>query len=78
MPGGASDFHPRHSIRLAPGARLTILETSLGDGTYLHAPVTEMHVAEGAALTHIRLQDESSAAFHLSTLYADDRRTRHL
>lgn len=70
-PGGTSDFHPRHVIRLAPGARLTVLETSLGDGVYLHAPVTELHVAEGATLTHIRLQDESTAAFHLSTLYAE-------
>ncbi|MGA3399481.1 MAG: Fe-S cluster assembly protein SufD [Acetobacteraceae bacterium] len=70
-PGGAADFHPRHSIRLAPGARLTVLETSIGDGTYLHAPVTELHVAEAAALTHIRLQDESATAFHLATLYAE-------
>ncbi|HSZ94016.1 MAG TPA: Fe-S cluster assembly protein SufD [Acetobacteraceae bacterium] len=70
-PHGAADFHPRHRIRLAPGATLTVLETSLGDGTYLHAPVTELHVAEGASLTHIRLQDESTAAFHLSTLYAE-------
>jgi Fe-S cluster assembly protein SufD len=70
-PGGASDFHPRHVIRLAPGATLTVLETSLGDGTYLHAPVTELHVAQGATLTHIRLQDESTAAFHLATLYVE-------
>ncbi len=28
-------------------------------------------VAEAAALTHIRLQDEASGAFHLSTLYAE-------
>ena len=69
--GGASEFHPRHSIRLAPGATLTVLETSLGDGSYLHAPVTELYVAEGASLTHIRLQDESTAAFQLSTLYAE-------
>jgi Fe-S cluster assembly protein SufD len=69
-PGGASEFHPRHSIRLAPNGKLTVLETSLGDGSYLHAPVTELHIAEGATLTHIRLQDESPAAFHLSTLYA--------
>jgi Fe-S cluster assembly protein SufD len=71
MPGGASDFHPRHHISLARGARLTVLETSLGDGTYLHAPVTELHVAAGATLTHIRLQDESTTAFHLSTLYVE-------
>jgi Fe-S cluster assembly protein SufD len=68
---GASDFHPRHSIRLAPGARLTVLETSLGDGAYLHAPVTELRVGEEATLTHIRLQAESTGAFHLSTLYVE-------
>ncbi len=70
-PGGSAEFHPRHTIRLARGAKLTLLETSLGDGAYLHAPVTELHIAEGATLTHIRLQDESLAAFHLSTLYAE-------
>ena len=69
--GTASDFHPRHRIHLAPGAKLVVLETSLGDGNYLHAPVTEVRVEEGATLTHIRLQDESTAAFHLSTLYAE-------
>lgn len=70
-PAGASDFHPRHSIRLGAGATLVVLETSIGDGTYLHAPVTELHVAEGASLTHIRLQDESLAAFQLGTLYVE-------
>lgn len=66
-----ADFHPRHSIRLATGAKLTLLETALGDGTYLHAPVMEVRIADGASLTHIRLQNESSAAYHLSTLYAE-------
>jgi Fe-S cluster assembly protein SufD len=64
-------FHPRHTIKLAAGARLTLLELSLGDGSYLHNPVFEVHVAEDAALTHVRLQDEAAGAFHLSTLYAD-------
>ena len=54
--------------RLGRGARLTLLEMSIGDGSYLHNPVFEVHVAEDAALTHVRLQDEASAAFHLSTL----------
>ncbi len=31
----------------------------------------EIDVGEGAALAHIRLQDESTAAFHLATVYAD-------
>jgi Fe-S cluster assembly protein SufD len=64
-------FHPRHNIRLQTGARLSILEVSLGDGAYFHNPVTEVHVEPGAHLTHIRLQQESSAAFHLATVYAE-------
>jgi Fe-S cluster assembly protein SufD len=50
---------------------------SFGDGTYLHNPVFEVHVAPDAVLTHVRLQNESATAFHLSTLYAvlDERGT---
>jgi Fe-S cluster assembly protein SufD len=66
-----ADFHPRHSIRLGKGAKLTLLEISVGQGTYLLNTVAEIHVAEGAALTHIRLQDEAATAFHVSTTYAD-------
>jgi Fe-S cluster assembly protein SufD len=66
-----SDFHPRHSVRLDRGARLTLLEVSAGQGTYLLNTVAEIHVADGASLTHIRLQDEAAAAFHVSTTYAD-------
>jgi len=69
-PGHATAFHPRHIISLAPGARLTLVETALGQGTYLHNPVLELDLADNAALTHIRLQDESPTAYHLSTLYA--------
>jgi Fe-S cluster assembly protein SufD len=69
--GGATAFHPRHRIDLAAGARLVVFESSIGDGAYLHNPVTEIRVAEGAVLTHVRLQDESTEAFHLSTLYAE-------
>jgi Fe-S cluster assembly protein SufD len=69
--GGGADFHPRHSIRLSKGARLTVLEISAGDGAYLLNTVAEIHVAEGAHLTHIRLQDEAPTAFHVSTTYVD-------
>jgi len=64
-------FHPRHVIRVADNACLTLLELSLGDGSYLHNPVFDIRVAEGARLTHVRLQDEAPSAFHLSTLYAE-------
>jgi Fe-S cluster assembly protein SufD len=71
MPGAPVAFHPRHAIRLGAGAKLTVLELSLGDGAYLHNPVTEVHVGEDATLTHVRLQDESQTAFHLSTVYVE-------
>ena len=61
--------HPRHMIRLGLGARLTLLELSQGEGCYVHNPVTEIHVADGAVLTHVRVQTEATAAFHLATIY---------
>jgi Fe-S cluster assembly protein SufD len=65
-------FHPRHLIRLARGSSLTIVETATGaaGSAYLHNPVFEIDLAEGARLTHGRLQQESRAGFHLSTIYA--------
>jgi Fe-S cluster assembly protein SufD len=48
-----------------------LLELSVGDGSYLHNPVFEVHVGDDASLTHVRLQNEALAAFHLSTLYAE-------
>ena len=69
--GGRSvAFHPRHAIRLAEGARLSVVELSLGRGRYLHNPVFEVEVAANATLTHVRLQDEALEAFHLATIYA--------
>jgi Fe-S cluster assembly protein SufD len=64
-------FHPRHSLRIGRGGDLTLIEISIGDGGYLNNPVFSIVVAEDAKLVHLRLQDESPAAFHLSTLYAD-------
>ncbi len=69
--GRAAAFHPRHMIRLARNARLTLIETATGHGAYLHNPVAEVHVADGAVFSHIRLQDDGPAAFHLSTVYAE-------
>ena len=64
-------FHPRHSIRLAAGAKLTLIEIASGQGQYLHNPVSEIVLGEGATLCHIRLQNESAQAFHLATVYAE-------
>ena len=64
-------FHPRHAIRLAAGAKLTLIEINCGHGRYLHNPVTEITLGPSAKLTHVRLQNESPAAFHLGTIYAE-------
>ena len=64
-------FHPRHRIHLAPGARLTLVEIARGEGAYLHNAVTEITVEPGAKLVHIRLQQESPAAFHVQTAFAE-------
>ena len=64
------DFHPRHAIILEAGAQLSLVEITRGEGTYLHNAVTTVHVAEGATLTHARLQQESTDAFHLNTTIA--------
>jgi Fe-S cluster assembly protein SufD len=68
---GPVGFHPRHSIHIQAGASLTLIEIAIGTGAYLHNPVFSVTVGEGARLVHLRLQDESPEAFHLSTLYAD-------
>jgi Fe-S cluster assembly protein SufD len=68
---GTAAVHPRHSIHLEDGARLTVVEIAIGEGTYLHNPVTEARVGANAHLTHVRLQDEAVGAFHLATLYID-------
>ncbi len=67
----APAFHPRHLIRLGAGASLTLVETAIGPAArYLHNPVFEIEVAEGARLNHGRLQQEGREAFFLSTVYA--------
>ena len=64
-------FHLRHQVHLAAGSRLTVMEIARGQGHYLNNSVLEVMVAEGAVLTHIRLQDESAEAFHIATVYAE-------
>jgi Fe-S cluster assembly protein SufD len=68
----APAFHPRHLVRLGAGSSLTLIETAVGPARarYMHNPVFEIEVAEGARLNHGRLQQEGREAFFLSTVYA--------
>jgi len=64
-------FHPRHRFKLAAGARLELVEIARGEGVYLHNPVFEIELGEGAQLTHLRVQNESAQAFHLAAIHAE-------
>jgi Fe-S cluster assembly protein SufD len=68
--GRATMSHPRTVIVAGPHSRATIVESYLGlqEDLYLTNAVTEVVLAENAALDHYVLQQESTAAFHLLTL----------
>jgi Fe-S cluster assembly protein SufD len=62
-----TSIYLRNSIRIAPGSEATVIETYVGEGAYWDNVVTSITVAEGASLTHIKLQDESRDAIHFAT-----------
>lgn len=68
--GGA--FHARNLIRLEEGAAAEIFESHVdaGGGAYFADFACDVSIAEGASLTHLKLQDEGSEAIHLSSLTA--------
>jgi Fe-S cluster assembly protein SufD len=71
---------PRNLIVLDRFAKATVIETyaGLADGAYFTNAVTESVIAEGATLTHLKLQRESASAFHVGTFDARQARDSHL
>nr|WP_220795139.1 Fe-S cluster assembly protein SufD [Gluconacetobacter sacchari] len=69
--GAVLSVHPRHRIVLEGGARLSVLDLSVGRGDYLNNPVLDIAVAEGAHLVHAKLQAEDAAARHLAVVHAE-------
>ena len=55
----------RNLIALGAGSRATLIETYVGEGDYWTNAVGVIVVGAGAALRHVRLQDESATAIHL-------------
>ena len=64
---------PRHLIHLAAGAQAELIERhlSFGDALYCNNAVVEIRLAEQARLHHVRLQQESPSAYHLTGLYLE-------
>lgn len=65
QPGVAS--HPRLLLVAEAGSAVTVIEdhVSQHDGAYFTNPVAEIVLAANARVEHVRVQRESSAAFHV-------------
>ncbi|MDE2228277.1 MAG: Fe-S cluster assembly protein SufD [Alphaproteobacteria bacterium] len=55
----------RNVILLGPNSRATVIESYAGTGAYWTNAVGVIGVGAGAALRHVKLQDEDTAAIHL-------------
>jgi len=72
--------HPRTLIVAERHSKLTVLESfvGLGDATYFTNAVTEIELADGATVTHVRVQRESGRAFHVGHVEVRQGRDSHL
>jgi Fe-S cluster assembly protein SufD len=59
----------RNVIEIEKGAAATLIETHLGEGSYLSNSVTEIRVGEGARLDRIKVELEAADAIHLSHVH---------
>lgn len=69
----ASAAHPRNVVVLEDGARATLVEHYVGEAGHrgLANPTTLVSLARGASLQHVRLQRESSSAFHVGRVLVE-------
>jgi Fe-S cluster assembly protein SufD len=62
----ARTISTRNVIEIEKGAAATLIETHLGEGSYLSNSVTEIRVGEGARLDRIKVELEAVDAIHLA------------
>ncbi len=76
--GGVS--YPRNLIVVDRHAKATVIEQygATGDARYFTNAVTETVIADGATLTHYKLQREGKKAFHVGHIEAAQGRDSHL
>jgi Fe-S cluster assembly protein SufD len=69
--GRAIAFQPRFLVALGQGATLTLAKTGAGvaGAKFLDNPVTEIMLAAGSRLRHVRMQDLPASAAQLATTY---------
>lgn len=63
--------HPRHLVVVDPEAQATLIEryATLGEGVYFNNALIEVSVGDDARFEHLRVQDESANAQHLTDLH---------
>ncbi len=66
--GANSVTYPRTLVVAEDESAAAIIESYVGDDVTLTCPVTEIAAGPGAKIRHTRLQEVSSAAFHLGAL----------
>jgi Fe-S cluster assembly protein SufD len=66
-------IHPRNLIIAEANSRLTVVESylSTGSAAYLTNAVTELFAGDHAYVEHVKLQDETGAAFHIATIQGE-------
>jgi Fe-S cluster assembly protein SufD len=72
-----SAVQTRNLILAARHSECTVIESyvTVGGDAYFTNAVTEVFVAEGARLSHYKIQDESRNAFHVGTFHAIQKET---
>ncbi len=77
---GPTLSHPRNLVIAEPGSQASLVETFIGTAgeQYFTNAVTEVVLSEGAVLDFSRLERESDAAFHISTIAVSQGRDREL
>ena len=61
---GGISTHPRTLVVAGAGSRTTVVETFVGSCSYWTNAVTELRLAAGARVSHVKLQAESASAYH--------------
>ncbi|MGH9407025.1 MAG: Fe-S cluster assembly protein SufD [Terriglobia bacterium] len=74
---GGTVTHPRTLVIAGRDAAGTVIESylSLSQEEYFTNAVTEVVVGENSAVDHIKIQEESDAAFHVGTVQAQQARS---
>jgi Fe-S cluster assembly protein SufD len=72
--------HARVVVAAERHSKVTVLEShvAVDDAPYLTNAVTEIDVADGATVTHVKVQREGERAFHLAHVEARQGRDSHL